>query len=74
VLDRIEGTKAQRSDGYWNIEFIPFRTITSSIDSNIHVGMVPSSINFIANIAVFVPMGFLIPFILQKPSFLKTGR
>jgi glycopeptide antibiotics resistance protein len=72
VFDRIEGTKAQRMDGYSKMQLIPFRTINSSIDSYIHVGMDPSSINFIANIAVFVPMGFLIPFILRKPSFLKT--
>jgi glycopeptide antibiotics resistance protein len=72
VFDRIEDTKAYRMDGYSKMQLIAFRTINSSIDSYIHVGMVPSSINFIANIVVFVPLGFLIPFILRKPSFLKT--
>jgi glycopeptide antibiotics resistance protein len=72
IIDRIDSVKAAKDAGYWNIQLIPFRTISSSIDSYIRVGMVPSTINFVANIAVFVPMGFLIPFILRKPSFLKT--
>ncbi|KRF09901.1 VanZ family protein [Paenibacillus sp. Soil787] len=32
----------------------------------------PASIAFIANIILFVPMGYLVPFVLRKSSFLKT--
>lgn len=72
IFERIDSIKSQKDDGYWNIQLIPFRTITSSIDSFIRVGMEPSSINLIANIAVFVPMGFLIPYVVLRPSFPKT--
>ncbi len=72
VIDRIASNKAQKAEGYWNLQLIPFRTIASSIDSYIRVGMVPSSINLIANIAVFVPMGFLLPLVVRRPSFIKT--
>jgi glycopeptide antibiotics resistance protein len=71
-VDRVASNKAQKAMGYWNLERIPFRTISSSIDSYIRVGMVPSSINLIANIAVFVPLGYLIPFVVGRPSFIKT--
>ncbi|MDU0206281.1 VanZ family protein [Paenibacillus sp. MAH-36] len=63
VIDRVASNKAQKAMVYWNLELIPFRTIFSSIDSYIRVGMVPSSINLIANIALFVPMGYLIPIV-----------
>ncbi|BFT72496.1 VanZ family protein [Paenibacillus sp. P36] len=72
VIDRVVSNKAQKVMGYWNLELIPFRTISSSIDSYIRVGMVPSSINLIANIVVFVPMGYLITFVVRRPSFIKT--
>lgn len=72
VIDRVSSNKAQKAEGYWNLQLIPFRTIASSIDSYIRVGMVPSSTNLIANIAVFVPMGYLIPLVVRRPSFIKT--
>lgn len=72
VFDRVASNKVQKAEGYWNLQLIPFRTIASSIDSYIRVGMEPSSINLIANIVVFVPMGYLIPLVLRRPSFLKT--
>jgi glycopeptide antibiotics resistance protein len=72
VLNRITSIQTQREEGNWNIRMIPFRTIASSIDSYIHLGMLPSSINFIANIVVFIPMGFLIPLVIRRPSLPKT--
>lgn len=73
VIDRIEMVRAQKVDGYWNLQLVPFRTITSSINSFFRFGTDhPASIAFIANIILFVPMGFLIPFVLRKSSFLKT--
>lgn len=72
VIDRVTSNKALKAEGYWNLQLIPFTTITSSIDSYIRVGIVPSSLNFIANIVVFIPMGYLIPHVVRRPSFLKT--
>jgi glycopeptide antibiotics resistance protein len=43
------------------------------MDSFIRFGIDhPASIALIANIILFVPMGFLVPFVLRRPSFLKT--
>ncbi|KQX51385.1 MULTISPECIES: VanZ family protein [unclassified Paenibacillus] len=72
VIDRVASNKTQKDMGYLNLELIPFRTISSSIDSYIRIGMAPPSINLIANIAVFVPMGYLIPLVVRRPSFIKT--
>jgi glycopeptide antibiotics resistance protein len=74
VEDRIESILAQRSEGYWNISVIPFRSIISSIDSFIPIpsfGVVTQF--FIGNILVFVPMGFMIPwFMRRRYTFFKT--
>ncbi|MBD0384751.1 VanZ family protein [Paenibacillus sedimenti] len=73
VIDRIEMVKLQKKEGYWNLQLIPFRTITSSMNSCHRFGIDhPSSIALITNIVLFVPMGFLVPYVLRKPSFLKT--
>lgn len=73
VIDRIEMVRAQKVGGYWNLQLVPFRTITSSMDSFLRFGIEdPASIAFIANIILFVPMSFLVPFVLRNPSFLKT--
>ncbi|WP_373876439.1 VanZ family protein [Paenibacillus spongiae] len=72
VLTRIVGIKEQRNAGYWNIQLVPLRSITSTIESYIRIGWEPSSFNFIGNIIGFVPMRLLIPVLLHKPSFLKT--
>ncbi|KRE24945.1 VanZ family protein [Paenibacillus sp. Soil522] len=71
VLDRIESNKSQRDEGYWNISLVPFRSITSSIESYFRIGLEVSSINLIANVILFIPMGLLIPFLMRNPSFLK---
>lgn len=39
ILFRIERIKAQRNEGYWNLNLSPFRSITSSIDSFIQFGL-----------------------------------
>ncbi|MNI08150.1 VanZ like family protein [compost metagenome] len=73
VIDRIEMVRAQKVEGYWNLQLVPFRTITSSMNSFLRFGIDhPASIVFIANIILFVPMGFLVPSVLRKSSFLKT--
>lgn len=72
ILERIDSIKASKEDGYWNVQYVPFRTITSSIESYMHVGIVPSSINLIAKVVLFVPMGFLIQYVIIRQSFLKT--
>lgn len=72
VKDRINMVKTQKVE-YWNLQLIPFRTITSSMDSFIRFGIDhPASFVLIANIILFVPMGYLVPFVLRKPSFLKS--
>jgi glycopeptide antibiotics resistance protein len=72
VIDRVEGIQEQRMYGYWNISLIPFKTINSSIETFLRVGLTPSTINFIANIFVFIPLGFMIPLLLRRSSFVRT--
>ncbi|SEP15025.1 VanZ family protein [Paenibacillus sp. OV219] len=73
VINRIENVKEQKAQGFWNLQLIPFRTISSSIDSMSRFGIDhPATVALIANIILFVPMGFLVPFVIRKKSFLKT--
>jgi glycopeptide antibiotics resistance protein len=73
VKYRIADVKEQKAEGFLNLQLVPFRTINSTMDSIRRFGFDhPASIALIANIILFVPMGFLLPFVLQKQSFLKT--
>jgi len=74
VIDRVEGIQEQRMYGYWNISLIPFKTINSSIETFLRVGLTPSTINFIAIIFVFIPLGFMIPLLLRRSSFVRTDQ
>ena len=74
IKDRIQSTITQRNNGYWNIELTPFRSIISSINSYLRHSQfgTPSTYLLVANIIIFIPLGFLLPFLMRKPSFLKT--
>ncbi|MGK9254043.1 VanZ family protein [Paenibacillus humicus] len=71
VIRRIEDTAYQKKLGYLNLNLVPFKSIASSIGSYMRIGTEPSA-NLVGNIILFVPMGFLLPLIIKKPSFLKT--
>ncbi|WP_339324372.1 VanZ family protein [Paenibacillus sp. FSL W8-0194] len=69
IKDRLELIK----EGYWHIQLTPFRTIWSAIKLYIlyDIGG-PGLFNFMANIILFVPMGFLIALLLPKSNFWKV--
>lgn len=71
VIRRIEETESQREHGFLNLNLVPFKSISSAINSYMRIGIEPS-VNLVGNIIIFVPMGLLIPLIINKPSFLKT--
>ncbi|MFT3947782.1 MAG: VanZ family protein [Agriterribacter sp.] len=50
--------------------FIPFKTILSYLMG--HKGSVISSINIIGNIALLIPIGFLLPLVYNKMNWKKT--
>lgn len=72
VIERINNNISHRNYEYWIINLRPFSSITSSIDSYMRFGIGLSTIYLIGNIIAFIPMGFLIPLIMRKPSFVKT--
>jgi glycopeptide antibiotics resistance protein len=69
VIDRVKETIAEKNNGSLNLNLIPFRSISMAVR---HSGVEVLIASLMANIFVFVPMGFLIPYLLHKPSFLKT--
>lgn len=73
VVNRVQGIIEQRNEGNWNYELTPFVTIAPAIKRYILGGIVvPALFNFIGNIVIFIPMGFLITFLLKRNSFFKT--
>ncbi|CAI6082945.1 hypothetical protein PAECIP112173_03736 [Paenibacillus sp. JJ-100] len=59
--------------GIWNISLEPFQSITASVSSYIRdPGFGVITLFLIGNILIFVPLGFLLPLLLKKPSYIKT--
>lgn len=73
VQKRMDDVLLQRElYGIWNISLEPFQSITASVSSYIHdpsFGVV--TLFLIGNILIFVPLGFLLPLLLKKPSYIK---
>jgi glycopeptide antibiotics resistance protein len=73
VIDRIRGIIEQRNDGNLNLELIPFKTIGPVIRLDVIRGIhTPRLFNLLANIAVFIPMGLLLPNFLKRFIFIKS--
>lgn len=65
-----ECIKMNRASGFWNINLIPFKTLRGYRNPDSSLGFD----NFFGNIIAFLPMGFLLGFILNKSRkrFLKS--
>ncbi|MCZ1265399.1 VanZ family protein [Paenibacillus taichungensis] len=74
VQKRIDDVLLQRElYDIWNISLVPFQSIKASIYSFIRdpsFGVV--TLFLIGNILIFVPLGFLLPLLLKKPSYIRT--
>lgn len=60
ILEKINSINLSREQGAWNINLVPFRTISSQL----HLLKILPSIavkNLIGNIVIFAPFGFLFP-------------
>jgi glycopeptide antibiotics resistance protein len=53
-----------RRSFFRSINFVPFRTITNYLGAKINNDIIVT--NLLGNIAAFVPMGFLVPFISKR--------
>jgi glycopeptide antibiotics resistance protein len=62
IIERIKLTIIYRSEGVWNVNLIPLRTISSQLE---HLTEGWALKNLIGNIFPFVPVGFLIPLSYQ---------
>ncbi|WP_018886603.1 VanZ family protein [Paenibacillus massiliensis] len=73
VVARIQANIFQKSIGYWKINLNPVVTLKSSFHSFQNSGITSYEVlYFIGNVLIFLPMGFLIPFLLKKQSLFKT--
>lgn len=70
LSDRINSMRFNRTNGTWNINIIPFQSIKIQL---VHFREWWAIKNILANIAVFVPIGFLLPNVYKKcASFFGT--
>lgn len=60
-----ECIKMNRRSGFWNYNMIPFKTLKTYFNSNSSLGIE----NIVGNIVPFIPMGFILGFILNKHKF-----
>ncbi len=60
IMDKMNSVRSSRKAGAWNINLIPFRTISSQLRLLKSMPMVAVK-NIAGNIIVFVPFGFLFP-------------
>ncbi|WP_339322119.1 VanZ family protein [Paenibacillus sp. FSL W8-0194] len=74
LINRIKDRLVLINEGYWHIQLTPFKTIWSAtIKLYILYGLGgPVLFNLMANIILFVPMGFLIALLLPKSNFWKV--
>lgn len=73
VIDRVRGIIEQRNEGNLNLELIPFKTIGPVVRLDVIRGIhTPRLFNLLANIAVFIPMGLLLPSFLNRLKFIKS--
>lgn len=59
IADTIDNIEMSRQLGCWNYNLIPFATLTSEVIEENYIILC-------ANVMVFVPLGFLLPWAFQK--------
>lgn len=60
IMEKIESVSQSRQQGAWNINLIPFQTISSQLHRLNSIPMIVVK-NLVGNIVIFVPFGFLLP-------------
>lgn len=65
IMEKINSVRWSREQGAWNINLIPFRTISSQLCL---LKIIPTIVikNIVGNIIIFVPFGFLYPIGYEK--------
>lgn len=58
LIDRINSIMANRADGIWNVNLIPFKSIETQFK---HITQWWALKNILGNIVPFIPLGFLLP-------------
>lgn len=60
IMDKINSVRWLREEGVWNVNLIPFRTISSQLRLLKSIPTIAIK-NIVGNIIIFVPFGFLFP-------------
>lgn len=65
IMEKINSVSWSREQGAWNINLVPFRTISSQLSL---FGSIPAIVakNLVGNIVVFIPFGSLLPLGYEK--------
>lgn len=72
IYQRIQVNKGLRARGNLNLNFHPFESISLVIENLRDGNIEREALYFLANIIVFIPLGFLLPSMLKKNPFYKT--
>lgn len=60
IMEKINSIKMSRELGAWNINLVPFRTISSQLNLLSHIPIIAIK-NLAGNIIIFIPFGILLP-------------
>ena len=65
IMGKIDSVRWSREQGAWNINLMPFRTISSQLSLIKSIPAIALK-NLVGNIVVFIPFGFLLPMGYEK--------
>ena len=60
IMEKISSVKMSRELGAWNINLVPFKTISSQLSLLNHIPIIAIK-NLAGNIIIFIPFGILLP-------------